>query len=256
MTNSEKKDKEEKSEKKDKSTKDGKEEKGEWKELKLIPEGVPLDNLPTGNYHSHVFFIHCLEHNKVLTTHRNHIRWMPFVEMPPKRSWKDGAILGFCKVLAAGDDAKLDSLKESPPYKTFKCMQILRVQMPQTQKFIIRCINYFQLKPKDANFKCCQATADHFDWFNLASVRAGRVPHLWGPELVACCKLIRDGAKLVISEFSLEEAYLYVPREPPRNVEEITLKSLRITQTDVERLYHDFVDVSGSPRVFLLLTQN
>lgn len=35
--------------------------------------------------------------------------------------------------------------------------------------------------------------------------------------------------------------YKYVPRDPPRNTEEELLKSLSITQTDVERLYADFI---------------
>ena len=35
--------------------------------------------------------------------------------------------------------------------------------------------------------------------------------------------------------------YKYVPRDPPRNTEEELLKSLSLTQTDVERLYADFI---------------
>ena len=35
---------------------------------------------------------------------------------------------------------------------------------------------------------------------------------------------------------------MFVPRDPPRNAEEDMLKSLAITQTDVERLYASFLD--------------
>ncbi|OTF82911.1 hypothetical protein BLA29_011040, partial [Euroglyphus maynei] len=44
-----------------------------------------------------------------------------------------------------------------------------------------------------------------------------------------------------ISEYSLEEVFLYVPRDPPRNLEEEMLKPIHITEKDVERLYEDFL---------------
>ena len=212
-------------------------------DFKLKPEG-DLHTI-SGKYDCHVYFIHCTEHNNVLLTRQHSIsaRWMPFTEMP-NRSWKDGAIDGFCLVLSGGTTNKemFEELKQSPPYASFKCMQIFRLQVPQTLKFITRTIYYFRLNPIAENFKCCQAIAPHLEWFSLAIIRSGRVPNLWGPELVECCKLITDKVKKKITEYSCEEAYMYVPRDPPENIEEDMLKSLHITQIDVERLYEDFVE--------------
>ena len=213
---------------------------GEMKSLQLYPEGEPPTT--SGPYSTHVFFVHCPTHNKVLLTHRNHLRWMPFTEMPSNRSWKEGAVIGLCTVLAANDKTTFEELYYEPPIDSFKCMHLMRLQMPQTQRFITRAINYVKLKSDAKNYKCCQQNIPHFDWFPLPKVRSGQVPHLWGPELVQCCKYISDKVKQKIAEFGLEEAYMYVPRDNPRNLEEEMLKSLQITQTDVERLYGDFLE--------------
>lgn len=68
------------------------------------------------------------------------------------------------------------------------------------------------------------------------------VDYLWGPELVEFGRIISNSVVQQVCEFSLDEAFLYVPREPPRNLEEAMLKSIHITEKDVERLYADFID--------------
>jgi Ca2+-binding EF-hand superfamily protein len=49
-------------------------------------------------------------------------------------------------------------------------------------------------------------------------------------------------------EYSLDQAFFYVPRNPPRNLEEEMLKSANISEKDVERLYGDFVEHSFPSR--------
>src|SRR5699024_5889139 len=95
-------------------------------ETTLQPEGDL--HSATGKYDCHAFFIHCPAHDKVLVTKRKNVRWMPFIEMPPKRSWEDGALVGFCLVLAAADKAKFEELKKAPPFRSYKCMHLLRIQ--------------------------------------------------------------------------------------------------------------------------------
>ncbi len=43
-------------------------------------------------------------------------------------------------------------------------------------------------------------------------------------------------------EYSLDQAFFYVPRDPLRNLEEEMLKSGNITEKDKERLFGDFVE--------------
>lgn len=171
-------------------------------ETTLLPEGELHSS--TGKYDCHAFFIFCPTHSKVLVTKRSNVRWMPFIEMPPKRSWEDGALVGFCLVLAAADKTRFEELKKSPPFKSYKCMHLLRVQVPQTLKFIKRTTYFITLNPEAENFpKCCQSEiAPHMEWLSLDDVKAGKVEGLWGPELVECSKHISDTAvKEKIAEY-------------------------------------------------------
>lgn len=209
---------------------------------KPVPEGYTQS---TGPFDCHAYLIHCATHSRVLVT-RRHAQWMPFVEMPANRTWEDGARIGSCIVLAGDNKERFQELKQSPPYSTFKCMHLMRIQVPQTLKFIKRTVYYFKLDPEAKSLKCCQpiAGAEHLEWISVEDITSGKVPHLWGPELVECCKGIDESIKQKVSEFSMDEAFLFVPRDPPRNLEEDMLKSLNITQTVIERLYADYLDVS------------
>lgn len=158
------------------------------------------------------------------------------------RSWKDGALVGFFIVISGSDPDRFLALKDNPPFQSFKCIQVLRLQLPQTLKFITRLIYYFKLNPNADKFECCKNIHPQLEWTDLDEIKLGTIKHLWGPELVEYCSVISDKIKQKISEYSLEEAFLYVPRDPPRNLEEDMLKSLNITEKDVERLYADFLE--------------
>ncbi|KAI2810833.1 hypothetical protein BLOT_001999 [Blomia tropicalis] len=210
------------------------------KEIRLKPEGEV--HTISGKYDCCAFVIHCAEHQRILTSKQEQARWLPFTQMMPNRSWKDGALIGFCVVLGGSDPTKFNALKATPPYETFKCMQIKRIQMPQTRKFITRHIYYFKLKPNTPGFQCCQVISPNLEWAQLTDVSWGRLKHVWGPELLEFGKLAAGTFRQRISEFGLDEAFLFVPRDPPRNLEEGMLRSLQITEKDVERLYGDFVE--------------
>lgn len=216
------------------------------KELsKLKPEGQLYTS--SSKYDTCAFIIHCPAHNKVLLSVARQdppARWMPFTQQPPNGSWKDGALVGFCLVLAASDRARFNALKSEPPYESFKCLQVLRLQLPQTQKFITRGIYYFRLLTSTSNFTCCQPIARHLEWFSMSSIVSGHVPSLWSPELVEYCQHLSRPTRSppFISEFSLDEAFHFLPRDPPRNCEEEMLKSLNITQVVVERVFADWMD--------------
>lgn len=215
--------------------------------LKLKPEGKVTTT--TGKFDCVCFLVHCAEHDRILVTRQEGAVWMPYSQLPPSNSWKYGAMFGFCLCLTASNKVKFNALKQRPPYLEMKRIQLLRVQLPQSMRFITRTVHYFKLNPNADNFKCCQPIASHLEWFPLKEVATGVVAQLWGPELVEFARLLSSAhnqpqlnIKLRISEFSLEDAYQYLPRDPPQNIEEQLLSSIRITGNDVERLYADFLE--------------
>lgn len=142
-----------------------------------------------------------------------------------------------------------------PPYPKVKFMEALRLELPHTRRVITRLIYYCRLDENSTNkhFKCCTKTK-HIEWMSIETV-AGNLSNAWGPELAKFTKLALGPIEETFSEYTLEEALKYVPREPPRNAEETLLCSIKVTEKDVERLYISFLDhcfpsVSACPAAF------
>ena len=77
---------------------------------------------------------------------------------------------------------------------------------------------------------------------SLSSVAQNNVQHAWGPELAQFCHQATLPIQQKFTEYTMEQALAYVPREPPRNLEEGILRSIKISEKDVERLYIDYLD--------------
>lgn len=148
----------------------------------------------------------------------------------------EGALL----TLANGNSKQLATLRATMPIHDPQCMQVLRIQMPHTLGFITRLTYYIQLN-ENSDFKCCR-NSKRIKWISLDHILNQDVQYLWGPELVDFSRLICRPTTPQVIEYSLEEAFLFVPRDPPRNPEEGMLKSINITEKDVERLYIDFIE--------------
>lgn len=166
------------------------------------------------------------------------IHWANFFS---DRSWHDGALAGSYIVLSGGKPELFLPLKECSPYCDVQCWQVLRHQMPQSLSFITRLVYYIKLDPAKASPRCCQNTS-RIEWIPIKEILENKVKFIWGPEVGEFCRLINTSVVPKVSEYSLEEALTYVPRDPPRNLEETVLKSIKITEKDVERLYADFLD--------------
>ena len=71
----------------------------------------------------------------------------------------------------------------------------------------------------------------------------GNIERLWGPEpyLYGEEAMKSSVTNREIVEFSLDDAMMYVPHEPPRNKEEEMLKSAIFTEKDINKLYSDFI---------------
>ena len=188
------------------------------------------------------YFLLCSQHNKiaVCAEEKNKYVWLPFVSLPSSRTWSDGALDGANIVLSGGDANTYLVLKEKPVIAESRCLQLFRLQLPQTQKFNSRLIYYIKLEPK-SEMKCCSDTKS-LRWLSLTDVQNSNVDNLWGPEVVQFARSLTQTKKQSINEYSLDDAFLYAPRDPPRNLEEVMLKSTNFTEKDVERLYSDFIE--------------
>lgn len=241
------------------------------KEVKLKPNIVASES-GRDKYDCCVFLAHCPAHDQVMLSmqegnHTPRLTFLPFMALQPNQSWKDSAQAGLCLLLANSDPAKFDALKKSLPYESFRCLQMLRLQLPAASKFVTRMIFYFKIKSssseanikqtkrnssKSSSFTCCQPIGSQLKWFPLKDIIEGKVklPNgesaaFWGPELVEHCKLIQGKQsvrKVQILENSLEDVIQLAPREPPRTAEEELLHGLHLSSADVERMYDDYVD--------------
>lgn len=186
----------------------------------------------------HAFVMHCKKHDKVLVHKSHEGLWIPFRPTRANRSLHEGALEGALSILSGGT---MEVFQEVPPFDRMSSMQVFRIQLPQTQRFVTRLIYYFSVVDTP-HYKCCKQLGPEYEWFDLKQVKEGRVDNLRGPELVELCNAIGDKIAEKIEEYSLEEALLYVPRDPPRNLEEDMLKALRVTEKDIERFYADFIE--------------
>ncbi|KAJ6217351.1 hypothetical protein RDWZM_008508 [Blomia tropicalis] len=119
-------------------------------------------------------------------------------------------------------------------------MHVLRIQLPHTLGFVTRLIYFVQLSPS-TGFVCCQ-NSKRIKWLSINDIINERVEYMFGPELIDFIKLVLKPITQKVTEYSLEEAFFFVPRDPPRNPEEAMLKSIHITEKDVERVYADFIE--------------
>ncbi|KAH9418960.1 hypothetical protein DERP_011053 [Dermatophagoides pteronyssinus] len=209
--------------------------------VKLRPENGLMGS--SGKYDCCAFVIHCPVHNRILINHQDHVVWMPFISLLHNLGWEDNAILGFIIIISGGDPDRVNTFKEHPPYEHFMCMQVLRLQMPRTMRFITRLIYYFRIKCSSSGhsysqFQCGQNT-DNLEWVSVNEIT--KYHNFWGPELLEFVNNLNAIKETRITEYSMEEVFLYVPRDPPRNLEEEMLKPIHITEKDVERLYEDFL---------------
>jgi Ca2+-binding EF-hand superfamily protein len=203
-----------------------------------------VNGSPTGESMFDVcaYVILCPKHSKILVSREEKSKyvWLPFVYLPTQRTWNDGAIDGANIILANGDAQAFVALQSKPAIAEATAMQMFRLQLPQTQKFNIRLIYFVKLSDK-SDFKCCADTS-RLKWMNAQDVQRGKIDNLWGPEIADFSQKISAAIVHTINEYSLDEALTYVPRDPPRNLEEEMLKSTNYTEKDVERLYSDFVE--------------
>ena len=159
----------------------------------------------------------------------------------------------------AENEKQRDHLNSIKPFKSVKLLEIQRVQRPQTLSFRTRMIFYVKLNP---NIEECCPQVSWLAWITIQDLSHG-LENLWGPELVQYSRVVGNNFESFCERFeefryvlsfcfaiflitlhysSLDDVYLYTPRDPPRNAEERMLSELNISEKTIEILYNDFLD--------------
>lgn len=207
----------------------------------------------TSPYDCYVFVIYCPNHRKVAISKPDDrpIVWLPFTtslitSIIDDYHYTDNAYNGVMIILTDNNENQMKILRQQnhpQPFNQCQCIEIFRLQSPQTSKFVVRQTYFVELNgSSNQQFVCCQDNK-HVKWIAVDELLNNYVANLWGPELI---QFLRQSMKKPIlqqiQEYSLEKAYHFLPREVPRNIEESILRSARLTEKDVERLYTDFVE--------------
>ena len=201
-----------------------------------------LSNISNNVFDSCCFVIVCPTHNRILLTRGNCV-FFPFVPLTPCRTWYDSSIEGALGILLGqGNDSKVAMLKANLPFKKFICMHIFRFQLPQSQRFVTRLI-YLAMLQANETVICCRNTTG-CKWFPVEDAVSSRICNVWGPEVSYFTNIAASNKPIVntIVEFSLNDAFKYIPREQPLSYEEQMLNYSNITINDIERLYADFIE--------------
>ncbi|KPM07247.1 hypothetical protein QR98_0057360 [Sarcoptes scabiei] len=233
-----------------------------------LPYVVPIGSV--ANIYERIFdcccyLIHCVKHNRicVLKSPSSPFIWLPFVAQSlTTASWSKVAKNHIALILSENSSSRHQFLIKNSPFDYLQLIEILRLQLPEARKFITRNSFYVRLKTTmiENRFQCCTVT-DRIDWMDINIILNGKIENIWGPELVEFCSRIPlnrvfdsleneseieyGGGFLPqnIIEFGNDQVFYYNPNnDPPKNLEEALLKSVRITENDIERLYIDFLE--------------
>lgn len=218
----------------------------------ILPIG-PITSIYEKIYDCSCFFIHCAKHNKIciLKTPQSSFIFIPFVIRSPLSSWTKNARDCIALILSNDSTTRYEYLKKYPPYDYLQLLEILRLQVPQTSRFVLRHSFYVRINVTnlDKYFTCC-TTSKRLSWLDMNYVQQGLVENIWGPELVEFCQKYHKIQKNTnefsllqrIIEFGSNQVFKFNPSAEPKNLEESLLQSMKITENDIERLYNDFLE--------------
>ena len=231
-------------------------------------------------FHCAVYLIHCPLHKKVAVSKPTPCQamWMPFTPIPPNRSWEEAGQTGLLFILSGGNVELSLRLDERHPYTERSLIEVHDVQLPQSLEIMKRLTWYVRLDQKVTGFKCCE-NSDTLQWIGVADIieqNSAVLEYLWGTELVELTNIVshclREKKSLFTSfnELSLESAFRFMlrsqtggggtpeakkpsssgaqasskdsSRNTPAGGELKLLTSAHLSETDIERLYSDFLE--------------
>ena len=205
----------------------------------------PENQVPFGDslYDVVAFIIHCDIHQRLAIISSERACWFPFIAMNTNHSYEENGNNGLQMILRYNNENSeaLSQLK-------LDYLQVYRCQLPQSLKFITRVLYYCKIEKylERSDFKCCQQYKK-ISWVPIVNIQNNQYENIWGIELIQASKYIVEPKSpllinfTAINEQSLLYALFFMPRDKPKNIEEAALKSLNLTEVDIERIYYDFV---------------
>lgn len=190
------------------------------------------------------FLLLCPLHQRIML--RKRFVFFPYVPLNPTKTWHESSLEGALTLLTG--NLKINSLKlmkEDIPFRRFICMHILRYQLPQSQRLITRLIYLAEINPDYPNIVCCGNNNVRYEWFTIQDAINQRINKVWGPEVSFFSNVAISEPNIdtnTIIEYSINDAFKYVPSDSPRTIEEFLLISAHVTINDIERLYGDFIE--------------
>lgn len=203
-------------------------------------------NYIKNQYQCAVYFIHCVKHQKVAVTKpsMNQALWMPFTPIPMNRSWSDAGLAGLLIILSGANMDTFIALNDKRPFSDLQLIEVCDIQMPQTLLIVTRFTWYVKMNGiQMKHFRCCQDN-ENVIWVDENKLNQGVIDYMWGPELIQIFRSVKDnvGVDCTYSEYNLDMAFQYLPRNPPKTEEEAMLCSSNLSEKDVDRLYNDFLE--------------
>ncbi|KAJ6219135.1 hypothetical protein RDWZM_004947 [Blomia tropicalis] len=214
----------------------------------------------TSIYDNSCFLLYCLTHQRILLSSFKGNRFLPFVQLSPKQSWRSTSIDAVLHLIIrinnslAADKTLFKYYRSNLPFQSFKLIHLFRYQLPQTRRFIIRVI--YAIEIDSTKIKCCEQSNDtQYGWYNLNEVANGRVVNLCGPEVSFFASRIISQNQIVIPklvEYGLNSILRYVSdyeqingnldQDWNENSQELSALLINLTANDIERLYEDFIE--------------
>ena len=112
----------------------------------VVESTVSSHRYPT-IYDCCVVILHCPEHNRFALCNSLHsgerFRWFPFAYMSPLETWD--------KVRRRTVQVALGRKVTSSMVSSVSCINVFRLQLPRTQRFVTRMIYYVRLNPTEGD---------------------------------------------------------------------------------------------------------
>ncbi|RWS01200.1 Calcineurin-like protein phosphoesterase [Dinothrombium tinctorium] len=206
----------------------------------LTPEGgTPLESFGQIFYDCCAFLIYCAKHKQIALSRTGKGSWLPFITLRSNEVWQAAAFGGLSYILAHGDMQQISQL-QGLPFATPELMHLLRLQLPNLGRFIIRIVYKATVNSDLIGFVCCQNDR-RIEWISADDVMNGNVERLWGPDPYLFYNKSMKSFNLEIEEFSVDDAMKFLPQEPCRNKEQEMVKSSAFKQKEALKIYSDFV---------------
>lgn len=205
--------------------------------------------------HCLILILHCPLHKKVAlcgpkdSTGIVKYQWFPYSFFSPNQTWKQTRYETMRTIFGRE--------WSDGPHSILKCrwIELVRLQLPRSQKFINRIMYYIQINP-NMNDMCERVRTIngtiHLEWYPIKDGIKGTINNLWAPIdaiLSQFNSMINTNSETAMYrqpvEITLQSVFNFLPNSgqmiAPTRDDEMLLES-NVTDREAERLYDDYIE--------------